>query len=71
MYKTAWFVTESEVQELKHRFVFNNTPVKSGDIYQGLYFGVAHDDFDAFLKGAKKYKVVAVCEDVMQKIRKA
>jgi len=68
-YKTSWFVTESEFTELRNTYVFQNTPLPTSDIYGGLYLGVARDDFDGFLAGSKKYRAVAVCDDIMRKIR--
>lgn len=71
IYKTDWFLTDQEIQELKQNFVFRNTPVASGDIYQGMYIGIAHKDFDNYLKGGKIYHAIIVCKSVIDKVHKS
>jgi hypothetical protein len=68
IHKSDWFVTESEIDELRKNYVFQNTPVPPGDIHSGLFIGIKHSDFEAYLSGSKRYAAVAVCEAIMRKI---
>lgn len=69
-YKTDWFVTDSVLDSLHKNWVYQNEPIRGGDIHAGCYVGIHKEDFEAFRNGSKKYRVVLVCEAVMQKIRK-
>lgn len=68
-YKTDWFVTESTLDSLLKNWIYQNDPIRAGDIHAGCFVGIHKDDFDAFRSGSKKYRVVLVGEPVMQKIR--
>lgn len=61
VHKTDWFVSEHEIKELR-QYVYQDTPVKSGDIYGGLFLGIHHNDFNVYLSGGVKYRAVAICK---------
>lgn len=69
IYKSAWFVTDTEIADMKKTYVFQSIPVPAGDLYHGLYLGVAHDDFDKFQRGEKLYRVIAVCKELIDKMK--
>jgi len=69
-YKTDWYVTETEIAELRQNYVFNNQPVRTGDLYGGMYIGIAFEDFEKYRSGNKDYRVIVICESIMNKIRK-
>lgn len=68
-YKTDWFVTESTIENLYKNYVYQDKPIGGGDMHAGCYVGIHKEDFDAFARGSKKYRVVLVCEAVLKKVR--
>jgi len=66
-YKTDWFVTDNEIVELRD-YIYQNAPMPSSDIYSGMYMGIHKDDFQNFLNGERKYRAIAVCIALYQKI---
>ena len=63
VYKTDWFITEHELKDLR-QYVYQDSPVASGDIYGGLFLGIHHDDFNTYLSGGTKYRAVAICKTI-------
>jgi hypothetical protein len=66
-YKTDWYVTEQDLKELR-QYVYQNAPVRQGDIYGGMYLAIHKDDFSKFLAGEKTYRAIVVCEAVLKKV---
>lgn len=69
IYKSDWFVTETEIADIKKSYVFQDIPVHKGDIYGGLFLGIHVEDFEKFAKGAPKYRAIAICDALNQKLK--
>lgn len=70
IYKSAWFITQDEVAELKKSYVYQNKPIGNGDMFQDLYVGIAYEDFEKFQKGAKTYRAILVCKDLIDMMKR-
>ncbi len=71
VYRTDWFTTEREIDELRNDYFYQSKPVPAGDIYGGLYLGIAKVDMQRYMDGEKIYRAIAICEPIMAKLRKA